>query len=189
MTVDGLDQQPYRRGKPKGLQMTSRLLDRRATDALHLLHGEVTSPAYDAVHRRAVVFVAGEYWLVFDQLTAPEPHDYALRWHLADDVVPDVRPTAAGRSSVTTPTVRLEIDGGSPLTIEPGWLSTEYGVKAPAPVVQASARAAEAEFVTLRRLAAQARRRASARRTRPQDRRSSPPRRQHRPPVLACARP
>ncbi len=99
VTVDGLDQQPYRRGKPKGARMTSRLLDRRATDALHLLHGEVTSPAYDAVHRRAVVFVAGEYWLVFDLLTAAGPHDYALRWHLADDVVPDVRPTAAGRSS------------------------------------------------------------------------------------------
>jgi hypothetical protein len=149
VTVDGLDQQPYRRGKPKGPQMTSRLLDRRATDALHLLHGEVASPAYDAVHRRAVVFVAGEYWLVFDLLSAPGPHDYALRWHLAGDAVPDVRPTAAGRSSVTTPTVRLEIDGGSPATIEPGWLSAEYGVKTAAPVVLASARAAEAEFVTL----------------------------------------
>jgi hypothetical protein len=149
VSVDGLDQQPYRRGKPKGARMTSRLLDLRATDALHLLHGEVTSPAYDAVHRRAVVFVAGEYWLVFDLVTAAEPHDYALRWHLADDLVPDVRPTAAGLSSVTTPTVRLDITGGVPPTIEPGWVSTEYGVKSAAPVVLASARAADAEFVTL----------------------------------------
>ena len=34
VTVDGLDQQPYRRGKPKGALMSSRLLDRRSTDGL-----------------------------------------------------------------------------------------------------------------------------------------------------------
>lgn len=150
VTVDGLDQQPYRRGKPKGPRMTGRLLDRRSTDLLDLLHGEVTSPAYDAVHRRAVVFVAGEYWLVFDLLRAGQPHDYALRWHLADDVVPDLTPAEQGRWAVTTPAVRLEIDGGSPPTIEPGWVSVEYGVKTPAPVVVAHARAAaDAAFVTL----------------------------------------
>jgi hypothetical protein len=150
VTVDGLDQQPYRRGKPKGARMTSRLLDRRATDAVHLLRGEVTSPAYDAVHRRAVVFVAGEYWLVFDLLRAAEPHDYALRWHLADDVVPHVRPSAQGHWSVTTPTVQLEIDGGSRPTVEPGWVSTEYGVKTAAPVVLTRAEAvADTELVTL----------------------------------------
>ncbi len=150
VTVDGLDQQPYRRGKPKGARMTSLLLDRRATDSLHLLHGEVTSPAYDAVHRRAVVFVDGEYWLVFDELRAAQPHDYVLRWHLADDVVPDVRPTADGRSSVTTPTVRLEIAGGSPATVEPGWVSVDYGLKTAAPVVVARVQgAADADLVTL----------------------------------------
>ena len=150
VTVDGLDQQPYRRGKPKGPQLTSRLLERRATDALHLLHGEVSSPAYDAVHRRAVVFVAGEYWLVFDVLRAAQRHDYALRWHLADDADPELRPVAEGRSAVTSPTVRLEVDGGSPVTIEPGWVSVEYGVKTPAPVVVAQARdTTDADFVTL----------------------------------------
>jgi hypothetical protein len=150
VTVDGLDQQPYRRGKPKGPRMTSRLLDRRATDDLQLLHGEVTSPAYDAVHRRAVAFVAGEYWLVFDQLRADQPHDYVLRWHLADDHAPDVRPTPEGHSAITTTTVHLEIDGSSPATIEPGWVSAEYGVKTTAPVVVARAQAAtDAELVTL----------------------------------------
>ena len=150
VTVDGLDQQPYRRGKPKGPRVSSRLLDRRVTDGLHLLHGEVTSPAYDAVHRRAVLFVGGEYWLVFDELRAPQPHDYALRWHLADDVVPEVRDTGDGQSRVITPTVSLEVAGGSPATLEPGWVSVEYGVKTPAPVVVTHARgAADADLVTL----------------------------------------
>jgi Heparinase II/III-like protein/Heparinase II/III N-terminus len=149
VTVDGLDQQPYRRGKPKGPQMTSRLLDRRTTDDLDLLHGEVTSPAYDAVHRRAVVLVAGEYWLVFDLMRADGQHDYALRWHLADDAVPEVRIDAGEAARVTTPTVVLEVAGGSETDVEAGWVSVEYGVKHPASVVVTHARAADAGLVTL----------------------------------------
>jgi hypothetical protein len=150
VTVDGLDQQPYRRGKPKGAQLSSRLLDLRSADGLHLVHGEVTSPAYDAVHRRGVLFVGGEYWLVFDELRAGQPHEYALRWHLADVVAPDL---GAGRGDtflVTTPTVTLEIAGGGPPAVEPGWLSVEYGVKRPAPVVVSRVQgAADADLVTL----------------------------------------
>jgi len=148
VTVDGLDQQPYRRGKPKGPQLRSRLLDRRSVEGVDLVDGEVTSPAYDAVHRRAVLFVAGEYWLIFDTLRSDRSHDYALRWHLAEDCVPDLRPTPAGLTSVTTPTVHLEIGGGAP-ALERGWVSVEYGVKTPAPVVVAHAHAADAELLTL----------------------------------------
>ena len=82
--------------------------------AADLLHGEVTSPAYDAVHRRAVVFVAGEYWLIFDALRAARPHDYAVRWHLADDVAPSVETCADGSSRVTTPDRDLQLTGGGP---------------------------------------------------------------------------
>jgi hypothetical protein len=150
VTVDGLDQQPYRRGKPKGPKLSSRLLNRWSGDGLDLLYGEVASPAYDARHRRAVVFVSGDYWLVFDELRAPGPHDYALRWHLADDVVPEVQQTPAGHTRVTTPTVSLEIAGASPARVEPGWVSLEYGVKTPAPVVVADVeRWANVDLVTL----------------------------------------
>jgi hypothetical protein len=150
VTVDGLDQQPYRSGKPKGARMSSRLLDQRSTHGLHLLHGEVTSPAYEAVHRRGVVFVADDYWLVFDELRAEQPHDYALRWHLADDVVPEIRTSPDGSSFVATPNVSLEIAGSAPATAEPGWVSIEYGVKRAAPVVVARVQAAaDADLVTL----------------------------------------
>jgi len=150
VTVDGLDQQPYRRGKPKGPQMVSRLVDRRSTDGLELLQGEITSPAYDAVHRRTVLFVAGEYWLVVDELRAAEPHGYALRWHLADPEAPAVARPADSHSRATTTTVHLETLGGTTTTVEPGWLSTRYGVKTPAPVVVTDVRGrANADLVTL----------------------------------------
>jgi Heparinase II/III-like protein/Heparinase II/III N-terminus len=153
VTVDGLDQQPYRLGKPKGPQLRSRLLDRRSRDGVDLLHGEVTSPAYDAVHRRAVLFVAGEYWLVLDVVQAEQPHDYALRWHLAHDAPPTVEPSGHGITRVTTHAVRLDLAGRSErlsVAVEPGWVAPEYGVRTPAPVVVAAPpRAHGVELVTL----------------------------------------
>ncbi len=154
VTVDGLDQQPYRPGKPKGAQLGCRLLAGRSLDGADLLHGEVVSPAYDAVHQRAILFVAGDYWLVLDRLRGERPHDYALRWHLAYDDAPTVERLPGGITRVSTPTVLLDLTGtpGSPLpvTVEPGWVSAEYGVKTPAPVVVASPkRAHEATLLTL----------------------------------------
>src|SRR6185436_11194383 len=49
VTVDGLDQTPYRRGKPKGAVADARLLQRLTGDGLDVLWGQATSPAYDAV--------------------------------------------------------------------------------------------------------------------------------------------
>jgi hypothetical protein len=47
--------------------------------------GEAVSPCYDAVHQRRILFVAGEYWIIEDRLTAATPHRYDLRFHLAPD--------------------------------------------------------------------------------------------------------
>jgi hypothetical protein len=150
VTVDELDQQPYRRGKPKPPFLTSWLLDRRSLDGIELLHGTVTSPAYDATHDRAVLFVAGEYWLVVDVLHADRPHDYALRWHLAPGAGPALTPTGAHVTRADSSTVRIEVAGAATVAVEQGWVSPEYGVKHPAPVVVASVHgAAEAALVTL----------------------------------------
>jgi hypothetical protein len=154
VTVDGLDQQPYRLGKPKGPQLRARLLDRCSRHGVDLLHGEVTSPAYDAVHRRAVLLVAGEYWLVLDALRGERPHDYALRWHLAYDDPPTIEASPDGITRVSTPTVRLDLGrrGGRRLAVavEPGWVAPEYGVRTPAPVVVATPpRTDDVDLVTL----------------------------------------
>jgi hypothetical protein len=118
------------------------LLARDSLDGADLLHGEVVSPAYDAVHRRAILFVAGDYWLVLDRLHGELPHDYALRWHLAYDDAPTVERMSGGLTRVSAPTVLLDLTGTPEaelsVAVEPGWVSTEYGIKTPAPVVVAS---------------------------------------------------
>jgi len=150
LSVDGLDQQPYRRGKPKGPLMSSRLLDRQSVDGVDLVRGEATSPVYDAVHRRTVAFVAGEYWLVFDSVRADGPHDYALRWHLAADPAPEASWRAESHARVTTPTVHLELAGPAHVSVEEGWVSTLYGVRTAAPVVVASVdQRTDVDLVTL----------------------------------------
>ena len=60
VTVDGLDQTPYRRGRPKGTVAEARLLERGTAAGLDLLWGEARSPAYPAIHRRRVLFVGDE---------------------------------------------------------------------------------------------------------------------------------
>ena len=83
VVVDGLDQVPYRRGKPlKGTQSEARFVERLSAPGLDVLDGEARSVAYDAVHRRQVVFVADAYWLILDTLTDAVAHRYDLRFHL-----------------------------------------------------------------------------------------------------------
>ena len=74
--VDGLDQTPYRPGRPARNKpvSTARLLGRWTRPGLDVLRAEVTSPCYDAVHTRTVAFVDGDYWVVHDRLRAPTAH-------------------------------------------------------------------------------------------------------------------
>jgi hypothetical protein len=151
VTVDGLDQTPYRRGKPKGPMAEARLVQRLSVDGLDVLWGEVISPAYDAVHRRRIVFVADEYWLIEDRLTSPNAHRYQLRFHLT----PDARDRtavhrSAGCTTVITPGLALVSDAGPKPVLEYGWISSQYGIRQAAPVVVFTVEdAADAAFITL----------------------------------------
>lgn len=139
--VDGLDQTPYRRHRPKGPVARGRLIERQTGPGLDLLHGEVTSPVYDAIHRRRVLFVGDEYWIIADELEANEAHRYDLRFHLAPDanertavqVGPDQRRSSA--LAVRAPGLALVFVADGVPRIESGWVSPLYGVKLPAPVV------------------------------------------------------
>ncbi len=138
VTVDGMDQTPYRRGKPKPADVVcrARLLRRDTAGGLDVLRAEARSPCYDAVHTRTVAFVAGEYWVVHDRLDAPTPHDYGHHLHLpADawrrvDVV--VRP---GDVVVEAPGMAVLYPGGARPRVRAGWVSPTYGVRQRAPVV------------------------------------------------------
>jgi hypothetical protein len=154
VTVDDADQTPYRRGKPaKGTAATARLLGRRSADGVDLLVADVTSVAYDARHTRQVAFVADEYWVVVDTLTAPSgsSHEYAQRFHLPASAMhaATVQPRADD-VLVTAPGVALLYPAGSAPTLEPGWVSTTYGVKEHAPVVTVTSHSVpRARFVTV----------------------------------------
>jgi hypothetical protein len=151
MTVDGLDQTPYRRGRPKGPVAEGRLLQRVTGDRLDLLWGEAISPAYDAVHRRRILFVADDYWIIEDTATADDVHRYQLRFHFAPD--------AAGRAllahtsdgyAAIAPGVALVVVTEATAALEPGWVSPEYGIKHEAPIAAfTSDGVRDARFVTV----------------------------------------
>lgn len=145
--VDGLDQTPYRRGKPKGAVAEGRFLGRRTAPGLELLEGEATSPAYEAVHRRTILFVAGEYWLIEDNLSGERAHRFDLRFHLGAEAWERIL-LEPGRA--TSPGLALVVEPAIEPSLEPGWVAPEYGSKHRAPVVSlAVEERTRADFVTL----------------------------------------
>jgi hypothetical protein len=149
--VDGLDQTPYRCGKPKGPVARGRLLERVSTPSLDMLCGEVRSPAYEARHVRRVFFVANEYWLIVDELSGARPHRYDLRFHLSQEAWRQTRVESNGPNGVVrAPGLALVFGAPRMPRLEDGWVSPVYGVKHAAPVVSVVAEGeAAARFYTL----------------------------------------
>ncbi|MFN0281123.1 MAG: alginate lyase family protein [Kineosporiaceae bacterium] len=144
MTVDDLDQTPYRRGKPKGPNASAHLVHRHTDpgtlgpDRLDVLVAEVTSPQYAAVHRRHVLLVHGAYWLVVDEGQDLVPRTYTLRWHLDPSAGPAVLVAGGGAVSAVADGVAIGMvaaPGTVSAAVEPGWVSPEYGVRHAADVV------------------------------------------------------
>ena len=135
VTVDGTDQTPYARSRSSLPSAEATFLGRETRDGLDILCGEVRSPVYEAVHRRRVIFVDGAYWVIEDVLTGERRHRYDLRFHLAP---------ARYDGAVT-----LTITGARGIAPEEGWISPQYGLREPAPVISAVATGERAHFVTL----------------------------------------
>lgn len=150
--VDGLDQTPFRPGKPKEPTSRARLVRRHTMDGLDVVIGEVRSPSYDAVHTRAVAFVDGDRWLVHDRLRAESAHRYEARWHLAPDAWGRtlVDRGCRGHLTINAPGVVLVVPAWcGDVEVIDGWVSPAYGVKVPAPVVLVRAEGlADADIVT-----------------------------------------
>lgn len=152
--VDGMDQTPYRRGRP-GRQVASGVfLRRHSAPALDVLEGRAVSPCYDAVHTRRVLFVGEEWWVVEDELSATREHRYDLRWHLSAEAWGATElTTIGGHQVVRAPGVSLVVMSTDPaaleVALEPGWVAPRYGVRLPAPVVSASLRGTDVRFTTL----------------------------------------
>jgi Heparinase II/III-like protein/Heparinase II/III N-terminus len=149
--VDGKDQTPYRCGKPKGTTAQGKLIERLSAPDLDVLYGEAASPAYEVRHTRRIFFVAGEYWLIFDELHGSRPHHFDLRFHLAPEAWNRTHLVSNKTNAVVrAPGLALVFDRAHLPRLEPGWVAPEYGLKLPAPVVSVSREAtAEACFFTL----------------------------------------
>jgi len=148
--VDGLDQTPYRCGKPKGPIAEAHLIERLSAPNFDLLHGQVTSPSYDAVHTRLIFFIAGEYWVIVDKLSGQVPHDYNLRFHLAPEAMHHTAiQNRDGNNAVIAPGVALICLPCNQPQLEPGWFAPQYGQKISAPVVSVRTKAVETVFFTL----------------------------------------
>ncbi len=163
VTVDGLDQTPYRRGKPKGPTSTARLLHRSTGLGMDVIVARVTSPCYSAVHTRRIAFVDDTWWVIHDQLRDDIAHRYTARWHFDPEVeghldivrgmtgtsivAPNwsmIVPTlASGSTSNAAPGERSIVD------IESGWVSPTYGIKSTAPVAAISVDHRHADIITV----------------------------------------
>ncbi|MBM2821279.1 MAG: hypothetical protein HW413_25 [Thermoleophilia bacterium] len=144
--VDGLDQTPYRRGKPKGKAAECSLVSSSAAPGLEIVVGEVRSSCYDAVHTRRIAFVADEYWLIEDVLVGGRRHRYDLRFHLAAETWGRTEVVGA---AVRAPGLALVFAAELEIQLESGWVAPEYGVKCVAPVVSIAVEALAATFLTL----------------------------------------
>src|SRR6185369_2470087 len=94
---------------------------------------------------------ADTFWIIADQLRAPSPHRYDLRFHLAPDAEGQTTVRAGDVNSVVrAPGLALVFSPAREPRIEAGWVAPSYGVKLPAPVVSVAVdRVAATTFFTL----------------------------------------
>ena len=135
--IDGLDQTPYRRGRPKQPSVAT-LVGRWTADGIDLLTGQVRSVSHEVVHTRDLAFVDDDLWLIVDHLEAAGPHEYVARWHLTEQAQGFVRRAMSPEgTTVNAPGLTLVVGAGPDVTIDDGWVAPTYGLRLPAPVVTA----------------------------------------------------
>lgn len=145
--IDGLDQVPYRRGKPKKPLPQARFIERWSAPGFDVLAGTAESPCYEVIHTRRIFYICDEYWIISDSLVGERPHRFDLRFHLAPEAWQRVQILG---NNVCAPELMLLFSEGSRLEVQPGWFAPCYGVKHEAPVVSAILEGKNsAEFVTV----------------------------------------
>jgi hypothetical protein len=150
VTIDGLDQTPYRRGAPKRPTSQARIVRRTSRADFDAIEAEATSPRHEVIHTRRVVFPNRQYWVVHDRLRGDVSHRYEARWHLPADAQGHVAvERSASQTTIRTPAGTIVVPAGLGVGIEPGWVSPSYGVKVPAPVVVVRAAGVWADIVTV----------------------------------------
>ncbi|MGI9334686.1 MAG: alginate lyase family protein [Gammaproteobacteria bacterium] len=149
--VDGKNQANYERAGKKcaisGPAPGHELVAFVSESGFDYLHGIARSCEYDAVHERRMFFNAGQYWIVWDRLSAQAEHDYEQLYHLSHLAFgkADIE-TSGGTARVHAPNLIIACAERPDVTvaIEDAFISQTYGVKVPAPVVRVGRRAGNA---------------------------------------------
>jgi Heparinase II/III-like protein/Heparinase II/III N-terminus len=90
-----------------------------------------------AIHRRAVFFLKGEYWVLRDRVESEGEHRVALRLHWAPDVAVSMADGGVLRADARgsgTPVAASFFARHGRLSCEAGWVSTAFGTRQPASV-------------------------------------------------------
>jgi uncharacterized heparinase superfamily protein len=140
------------RFKISGPEPERQLVSFTSESKLDYLHGIAHSHEYPVVHERKVLFIAREYWIIVDLLRAQEAHRYDLRFHLT--------PLAQGQVSISLSNSTLTIQSPQLILAQPldpavlpsiaeGFVSTSYGKKDSAPIIEFTQQASYAGFFTV----------------------------------------
>ncbi len=163
VTVDGLSQmEPNGPFGWQGRRSRVQLLDCRSTssmasvDARHDAWATLPDPV---LHRRRIIFVRQRYWIIVDDMSASQHHRFNLHFQFAPIAVQLecgdwTRAVGEGGSCLlmhisATQSVQFKIRTGE---LEPpsGWISDNYGRRAPAPSLHCTAESSEPiRFVTV----------------------------------------
>ena len=154
--VDGRNQTRYEwkknRFKIVGPEPDRSMTAFLSTPGLDYVQGTAVSHEYPVTHERKILFINGEYWVILDLLRAHESHRYDLLFHLS--------PAAQGQVSLVRSEDTLSIHAPQLVlaqaliptvqpSIEDGFVSTTYGQKDPAPIIQLTQHASNTCFVTV----------------------------------------
>ena len=96
-----------------------------------------------ALHRREVLHLAGDYWVVRDRVESAGAHELAVRFHCAPALRVLVHPgtQTSAEAEISAPDhgeslARIAIFGGpGQLRVEDGWVSAQYGSRERAPAI------------------------------------------------------
>ncbi|WP_445371285.1 heparinase II/III family protein [Methylomonas sp. HW2-6] len=135
--VDGKDQIAYQCHEPVGPQPRAAVLIFESNQGFDFVHGRALSPQYEVDHQRSIFFAEAEYWIISDLLLASEAHRYEQFFHLAPEAQDQSEIQDQG---IRAPNLLIAQAGraGIEMSLKPGWVSPEYGVKQPAPVLSFS---------------------------------------------------
>jgi hypothetical protein len=147
VAIDGLDQTRYLSRTKHGPDAAVRGREFRLGDRSDWVRASVVSNEYAPVHERFFLYMRREYLFIADRVDPIDgrEHEATVRFHFPDRLTGalSLREDPAG-CEVTSPDVVVSVHGGAGARscIEPGWVSTSYGKKRPAPVLAFAQRGA-----------------------------------------------